>query len=463
MNDAYERFDEVYSISDLHLADGAAVDPTATALLADAIEGLATGGALKKALVVNGDSVDFLSVAPATYLDPYGAPAKLRRVFQANEAVWNALQAFAREGTVVFTLGNHDVELALPSCQALLRERLGGALILAFDGAGYRCRVGDATALFLHGNNQDGWNLVDFDRLGRIAARLNAGAVPEPWEPNDGTRLVIEVLNEQKITHPFIDYLKPESFWVLELIAKLGFSSLASQLAELGPRQFAARRHHAQHLDSPQAAYLSAAPDGPAARIVSLNGDELLRRADERYREGVRVLAGDVGDGSLGVADWFRKKPADDAEIRQHIRTSLGGDRTFDLNQSDMIYDELRGRLGSEVNWVVCGHTHLRRSYAERPDRAYFNSGTWMRLLDLQAATAASDDAFKQVLRGLRSTSTAELDAIRWLKGNEEVPLVLRQPTVVVLTAKDRSGWLSDVTDTGGLRQVATSMQRVTP
>jgi hypothetical protein len=39
---------------------------------------------------------------------------------------------------VVFTLGNHDLELRLPSCQSLLSERIGGSLILALDGAGAR-------------------------------------------------------------------------------------------------------------------------------------------------------------------------------------------------------------------------------------------------------------------------------------------------------------------------------------
>jgi hypothetical protein len=204
-------------------------------------------------------SSTFLDIDPQYHFDPLGAPLKLRRVFRDNADFWDALRAFAAEGTVVLTLGNHDPELAMPACQAMLRRRIGGSLVLAFDGAGYRCRVGRAIALFLHGNNEDPWNVIDFGQLGRIATAVNTGAPPEAWRPNEGTRLVIELLNEQKVHHPFIGYLKPEEPLLMELIAKLGFGGLAPQYRKLAPRQVRASIRYGLRGMTRQAVYLGGA------------------------------------------------------------------------------------------------------------------------------------------------------------------------------------------------------------
>lgn len=467
MADYYEQFAEVYSVSDLHLAEGRFVDTKGTKLLADTLTALtkragSLGKDAKAALVVNGDVVDFLSVDPPKHFDPEGAPEKLQRVFRANEAVWSGLDAFSRVGTVVLTLGNHDVELALPSCQALLRRTISGALVLAFDGAGYRCSVGKAAALFLHGNNEDGWNLVNFDLLGRIGAALNAGRVPEAWEPNEGTRLVVEVLNAQKAEHPFLDFLKPESFWLLELLAKLGFGSLAAQLAEMAPRHMAMTRRFRAHQSSLESAYLDS--KSVNADATFFDGDDLLRDADIRFRRGERVLEGPLADGTLGVSDFFRSKQVSDEEIRQHILKSLVGDTTFIHRQSDDIYAALGPKVGREVHWVVCGHTHLRRAFQDRSDRGYFNSGTWMRLLDLYDAANDSKESFARVMDALRATQIQQLDAIRWSRAGRQVPLVLRQPTVVILTAKDgERGWLADAEDGPSFKPIKDSELEVRP
>jgi hypothetical protein len=226
----YDRFAEVYSVSDVHLSEAGGVDPCATKVLAATILALAARKVDgPRALVLNGDIVDFLDLQSPTVFDPSGAPAKLERVFSDNRAVWDALAQFAAQHTLVLAIGNHDLELALPHCQAMLRRRVTGQLVFALDGAGYRCQVGSTNALFVHGNNEDAWNFVDYDRLRRIGAGLNAGAPLERWEPNEGTRLVIELLNAQKAEHPFIEYLKPEGSWLLGLFARLGMAAQLSQ------------------------------------------------------------------------------------------------------------------------------------------------------------------------------------------------------------------------------------------
>jgi UDP-2,3-diacylglucosamine pyrophosphatase LpxH len=445
----YEQFAEVYSISDLHLTVGDHVDTVAADGLARTVQALADRAAALRtgsaALVVNGDTVDFLDIKKEACFDPLGAPAKLRDAFRDNAGFWTALEKFATVGTVVLTLGNHDIELAMPTCRAMLRARIGGRLVLAFEGAGYRCRIGETNAFFVHGNDEDEWNTIDHDRLARVAAAVAAGVRHEQWEPNEGTRLVIEVLNKQKQDHPFIDYVKPEKPWLLELVAKLGFGGLARQYAEVAPRRVSAIARYAVRGQRRALAYLgdgeaSSDPEQPATLF---DGDELLLQAHRRHRAGERVLDSDAGAGTLGLRDLLRRKPARDDEIRAHILSSLAGDTTFVAAQGDATFRALDRKLGPDIHWIVCGHTHLRRALREG-GRAYFNSGTWMRLLALYPPTFAGE--FAKVLAGLNATTRQELDRITWSDNGVPRPLVLREPTVVILRATDfgGEGWLAD-------------------
>lgn len=468
--DYYDEFTEVYSISDLHLSvRGFGGEPVA-ASLANAVRALlARARALpgnnppepdkRAALVVNGDSVDFLDVPPQQHFDPEGAPQKLRDVIQHNQPFFVALDEFSRVGVVVLTLGNHDVELALPQCQAILRRTIRGALVLAFDGAGYRCRVGRATAYFLHGNNQDEWNHIDFDLLGRIAAALNTGNPPERWDPNEGTKLVIELLNQLKGAHPFVEYVKPEKPWLFELIDKLGIETLGAQYGRLAPRQVAATARYATFNRTAQSTYLG---EGSASsgQATLFDANELLWSAEESHRRGLDVLAGD--EQASETLGWVRRQRKPPDEIRAHILSSLVGDTTFEVAQSDSVYEALRSKLQREIKIVVCGHTHLRRSYRDRSDRIYLNSGTWMPLLDLYDASAENGQ-FQYVLQGLHATTRDELAKISWYRGTEQRPLLLRRNTVVLLqaSAAGADAWLADF-EAGALLEVPRSRQQVT-
>src|SRR5258707_670076 len=72
----------------------------------------------KVALVINGDMVDFLAEPGAKAFDPDGAIQKLDRIAGdiAFAPVWKALRKLVRTKgrRLIITLGNHDVELALP-------------------------------------------------------------------------------------------------------------------------------------------------------------------------------------------------------------------------------------------------------------------------------------------------------------------------------------------------------------
>ena len=70
--------------------------------------------------------------------------------------------------------------------------------MLAFDGAGFLCRVGNATVLCVHGNEVDDWNITDYETIRRAGRDLQQGRSVEAWVPNAGTHLVIEVMNDIK-------------------------------------------------------------------------------------------------------------------------------------------------------------------------------------------------------------------------------------------------------------------------
>lgn len=428
--DFYDAFDEVYCISDLHLSDKAGADATAAQMLVDLLGGLVerakAGGPKRCALVINGDTVDFLDVAHAQTFDRLGAPYKLADVFAANHAVWAGLDAFSKVGTVILALGNHDVELALPTCSAMLRNRITGKLILAFDGSGYRCRVGETQALYLHGNNADPWNVVDYELLARIRAAMNSGLEPEPWDPNEGTKLVIEVINRGiKQSKPIFEYLKPEGPWLLKLIAQLGLQSQIAQYAQIAPRRIAAQARYIALRNSPRRVYLDERDVGQAATLFS--ADDL-------------VIAAQTRSQSEGAHSGFLGRPSDDEVIRNTLREGLGAGRCFQFDAADDLYPTLRERIGPELHWVVCGHTHLRRSIVDGHVRHYFNSGTWMRLLDLEGALETD---FPAVKAAFAASNRGELDACRW---GAAQPIVRHQPTVVMLqaTSKGAKGWLAD-------------------
>ena len=59
----------------------------------------------------------------------------------------------------------------------------------------------------------DPWNYVRYESLSKVARRLNAGRslTQSEWEPNAGTKMVKEVMNEVKQKYAWIDLLKPET------------------------------------------------------------------------------------------------------------------------------------------------------------------------------------------------------------------------------------------------------------
>lgn len=477
------QFDELYVISDVHMggvkSQGDEEEVNRQIFnqgprLAAWIRSLSKHRDQRKiGLVINGDMVDFLAEPGASYFDPQGAVRKLVRI--AGDAsfrdVWQALRDFVNcpQRQLIWTLGNHELELALPWVREALLQRLSGGgeeargrIVLQFDGSGYLCQVGSAKVYCVHGNDVDTWNLVPYDRLRRIGCELWRGRPVEPWIPNAGTQLVIDVMNAIKTEHPFVDLLKPEVEAVVPIVYALD-PSQADKLDEVAA--VAARLTwdkvkrslnllSAEGEESPTGAGLAPArgemlggvlQHAQARQEAADPGQEeaetLLRNAHwahqiQRRRGAAVPSPSDVPDAFLrsrlaswciAAYRWFVGKPPE--EILRAALEGLKKDRSFDLKHADAMYERMEELVGPEIDFVITGHTHLERALQrKRGGGYYYNTGTWVRLIRLTDDVLGSAENFARVYAALSGKEIKTLDDF-------QPPLVMQRPAVVSIVA----------------------------
>jgi UDP-2,3-diacylglucosamine pyrophosphatase LpxH len=450
--------DELYAVSDLHLGGRPGFQIfNQGQVLAGLIDHLRERPAERRvALVLNGDIVDFLSEEGSAYLKADTAVASLERVLRdpAFAPVWQALSRFVRAPRrhLVLVMGNHDVELALPAVrERLLQELCGddeaarGRVHDAMGGAGFRCQVGRAQVLCTHGNEVDSWNLVDHEALRKVALCQNRGQAPPSWDPNAGTQLVIDVMNQIKARHPFVDLLKPETKVVPGILLALDPSVLA-KLARLAPVAYRLARGGAQNAgflsaggapaEAQERSAEQAAIDlfiGPARRgaiNTQAEARELLRQAERDFAAGLlpMQLAAQTGaTETLGFGrylwDRITGQPPEEA-LRLALLDWLKDDRTFALDTPDETYEQLDQAAGPEIDFLLAGHTHLARALARKGGHGtYFNSGTWIRLIHLRTELLRDAAAFAPVYKALTAGTMEALD--------RTPGLILLRPTVV--------------------------------
>jgi UDP-2,3-diacylglucosamine pyrophosphatase LpxH len=426
-----QQFDELYSVSDLHMGGagpGAQIFKSGPEL-AKLIEFLQTKPG-KVALVINGDMVDFLAEPGAKAFDPDGAIQKLDRIAGdiAFAPVWKALKKFVRTKgrRLIITLGNHDLELALPWVREHLLDLIAGdddaargRIVLAFDGTGFRCRVGNATVLCLHGNEVDDWNITDFETIRRCGRDLQLGHSVDPWIPNAGTHLVIEVMNDIKKGYPFVDLLKPELQAVIPVLLAVApdkhdrISGAFPVLKRLVVDKL--RRATGLLGAGDQREELSSAEDGLMRRPL-VDRDALLALADQRLLRGVEpiTLVPDIErTQQLGrreaIVSWVRGR-----DVRETLRIALDDlskDRSFDWSLEDDTFRQLDDMVAPDVNFILAGHTHLERALPRRKRGGfYFNTGTWARLIQLKRDMLADQAEFNKVYGALAAGTMDALD-----------------------------------------------------
>ena len=238
-----DHFDELYVISDIHLGG----EKTATGNFQIFNYGKRLGNFIyqikttrptdKVCLVLNGDIFDSLAeqrVKSYMALSEVEALEMMERIYidSSFKPVWESLENFldTPKRYLVFVIGNHDIELALPVVQNFLTDTISkcdeerqSRIIYATTGGGYSCMVGKARVFCTHGNEMDAFNWVDYNDLGQLANAMNAGRSIENanWKPNAGTRLVVDVMNTVKKRYPFVDVLKPEASAIAAVLLTL--------------------------------------------------------------------------------------------------------------------------------------------------------------------------------------------------------------------------------------------------
>lgn len=459
------QLDELHVVSDLHLGgiQGHQIFNQGRALAA-LIDHLGAAPARRRVgLVLNGDIVDFLADRNATYLDPLGAADKLRLIFEdpAFRPVWDALARFTRtpDRVLALVLGNHDVELALPGVREVLLARLcgqdegaRGRVRIAMDGDGYACEVGGRRVLCVHGNQADPWNPVDFDALHEVSDAVASGRKPPAWEPNAGTRLVVDVMNPVKMDFPFVDLLKPETAAVPAVLLAVGVEQqapLAKFARIVVQRLYDQGRLATGFLGSQAIGELTDAralellirpatwQDPTPRRAIAWEGIDWLRQATEDDARGYRpvdlvdVSAGEtLGLGGLLLDRLQRRDPREN--LREALVSFLERDRSFDVHAEDETFLQLDGHeKTASADCVIAGHTHLARRLPRRSGRGvYFNSGTWIRLIQLTPAML-TPEGFRPVYQALRAGTLEALDAI---------PGLVQQRRTVVAIWVDEEG-----------------------
>jgi len=460
------KYDELYVISDIHMGGSKTLDQDFQVFnhgtrLAKFILYLAESRPKDDVcLILNGDIIDSLAedqVKGYVALDHTVIVNVLERIYNDPSfvSVWNALAEYIKKPRrhLVFIVGNHDIELSLPCVEASIRNHLAGKdariqsrLIFSSHGSGFACFVGNKRVFCTHGNEVDDWNMVNYNQLGQLGNAMNAGRLVDSdgWKPNAGTRLVVDAMNKIKRNYPFVDLLKPETeplFGVLltldsKALKNIDFfdafpifrdkikgrwqrkkllSTETGDFSEVGKETLAN-----EAMESLLGSHLKKVISLNQQNQINISENDLLVETEEAIAQGKSVYQaedeeaisgelgwGDIVAGKIGLIDKVEA-------LRNALKDWLAGDDTFEIKTEDDTYKLIIKRIGSEVDFVITGHTHLARAIKVDAGCFYFNSGTWIRLLRLtkEVLSDSANDVFKKtVWRAFSSGKMSDLDS----------------------------------------------------
>ena len=462
-------FDEVHVISDIHMGGKSGFQILReTGRLGNFIDWVAKQRPDGRvALVLNGDVFDTLAEDIRGYVAVDEAAATVQRIMDdpSFAPIWLALARFLQtEGrTLVIVIGNHDIEVAFPPVQRLIQSRLAADSLPArariefsTAGAGYACTVGDSRIYCIHGNEVDAWNYNRYEDLAKVARRLNAGQslAQSDWTPNAGTKMVKEVMNEVKRKYAWIDLLKPETSAavgalivldptqarkITELVGIVG--RLAQSGGQVDQRLSAEGFHRPGATPAPAAAVDQLL--GPnlrqgvrlgAASAAAQDADDMLRAAEEELRNpGARASGPEetLGTPQLvwdRLTGWITGVGKDEA-LRRALKDWLADDKTFRIEDRDDTFKQVSASVGSAIDFIVTGHTHLERAIEMGGGRYYFNCGTWIRLLQITDEMLKDTASFQSVYEVLMNGRMETIDNATF----GGVPFVLDRTSAVAI------------------------------
>jgi UDP-2,3-diacylglucosamine pyrophosphatase LpxH len=349
-------------------------------------------------LVINGDIVDFLAekeFAAFTAEDNI-AGDKLRNILKHTDEVWQSLRTFVKTGSkLTLLIGNHDIELSLPTPRRLLLDHLGaGQVEFVYDNQAYV----DGPVLIEHGNRYDSWNVISHDKLREVRSAISRGENPPLFESPAGSRLVVTIMNRIKAKFPFVDLLKPEDAGLLPLLAVLDPPSF-----EEAKRAIALWRQQS-HVEFDERGIPS-----DVENIASGTSDQeeaLIALADELYSDQMGNMSF-VADLKNLVELWQLARESKDKDVQldrlyRALRARAESTwQTLDVNrETEQFIKPAQAAARRGFKTVVFGHTHLvKRVSLDNPGAQYLNSGTWADLIQVpQAVLEAKKDEGKQAL-----------------------------------------------------------------
>jgi hypothetical protein len=335
----------------------------------------------------------------------------------------------------------------------------------------------------IHGNEVDPWNFVRYEDLSKLSRRLNSGRTLDAseWEPNAGTKIVKDVMNEIKRRYAWVDLMKPETqasvgvLLVLDPAQATKITRLPSIAGEFvqGATQFQGRLGGESFATAPRetrvvpvdqllganvAAGLRLGTPNAQASSDTLARDMLLQAersegAPRSVGAGGAAVQPAMQNETLGLprlvwdrlTGWITGVGKDEA-LRCALQDWLANDKTFEFTERDYTFNHVTQTVGNAVDFIVTGHTHLHRAIDMGGGRYYFNTGTWIRLLRFNNDMLKDKDSFAPVFDILENGRMSAIDSAKF--GNE--PFVLdRTSTVRIMAdATGVKGSLATVTGT---------------
>lgn len=144
--------------------------------------------------------------------------------------------------------------------------------------------------------------------------------------------------------------------------------------------------------------------------------DDLLRVTENSFTDvqtDVPPPDDMLGTGQLlwdKLTGWYTGIGEAEA-LRLALKDWLDGDNTFNLDDKDETFTEVTKTIGSNIDYVITGHTHLQRAIPmDGGRRQYFNCGTWIRLLKFSDQMLADENAFKPIYDILKDGSMEAID-----------------------------------------------------
>jgi UDP-2,3-diacylglucosamine pyrophosphatase LpxH len=374
-------------------------------------EGEARGG--KSELVIAGDFMDFLQIAPLRRGPWREAKDKIERVAKAHRETFDALARYAKDGNrVVILAGNHDIELSFREVQEAFKDQVAGGdeevkknLLFPNDaplGPQFRGWERGPFAHRLpgvyieHGNQLDAVNFFDH----RDFFEANAPErIKLPW----GSEFVLDLFNEVEAKYRFIDKVRPRSaaVLILWLLDPALVRDRLPTLAGLGGRLYPELRRFARAAKTPVGGGARGGSDveqGTEAEFLAWLGEsaEDLETIDKNR--------GALVDDASGSRGYFSDKlSASYAAVCRRAFAALTSRADTPRDGDGYVQGALEIAVREKAEVVILGHTHGIKDIRAGAAR-YLNTGTWIGLLDvdLKSLENAGTDEYRAILEKLR-------------------------------------------------------------